>query len=304
MQVKRRKLITIKLVGGLGNQLFGYFFGQSLDMPVRYDISDQAHSLGAQKVSISDLDIPGKFGVFRNRFLSIVPDKFAHLKCLLSKLAKIYACFFGISRSYFSKTVGFDSALNFDLGNYRYVEGYFQSYLYVDSALKRNIDLRKIELVTESSWFKLMKALLVETNPIVVHVRRGDYSNLKNTFGILSDEYYFNAIQELAQRNEINQPIWIFSDEPHIVRESMPKMMSLNPLLVEAPISVSPAESLILMSYANVLVIANSTFSWWAAWLNQGNKLVIAPDKWFRALPDPEYLLPPNWERRESLWSD
>jgi hypothetical protein len=297
-------LITIKLVGGLGNQLFGYYFGQSLGVPVRYDISDQAHSLGAQKVSITDLDIPGNFGVFRHKFLAIVPDKFTHFKRLLRKLAKIYKLSIRSSQVYFSGTVGFDSTLNFELGNYRYIEGYFQSYLYADSALKRNSDLRKIELVSESSWFKSMKAQLIVTNPIVVHVRRGDYSNLKDTFGILSDQYYFNAIKDLVQRNGINQPIWIFSDELHMVRESMPKVMSLNPLLVDAPVSVSAAESLILMSYANVLVMANSTFSWWAAWLNQGNKLVIAPDKWFRALPDPELLLPPNWERRESLWSD
>jgi hypothetical protein len=56
------------------------------------------------------------------------------------------------------------------------------------------------------------------------------------------------------------------------------------------------------MSKANYLVIGNSTFSWWAAYLNENQTNIVAPRKWFKGREDPSELMPPHWKLTESIW--
>lgn len=297
-------MITIKLVGGLGNQLFGYYLGQAIGKKVRYDVSDQAHGLGSQRVSIKDLHLPGDFGVFLNRFSALIPDQFKFFKRLMRKLSLLNQKFLNKSNIYESKSVGFDSDFNFEKCSFTKIYGYFQSYLYVDAAIARKPSLQCLELTNSSSWFQDVKKLIMKIDPIVIHIRRGDYLNLKYTYGILSEEYYLRAIEQFFTLSGVTSPIWIFSDAPNEIQESMPKLMLLEPKVISSPNGVSDAETLILMSYASKIVIANSTFSWWAARINGSHKKVIAPEKWFRDLPDPELLIPENWLKLRSFWLD
>ena len=89
-----------------------------------------------------------------------------------------------------------------------------------------------------------------------------------------------------------------------VIKKSMPNLLKFDPSIISTPNDVSDAETLILMSLASRIVIANSTFSWWAARVNGSNKTVIAPEKWFRSLPDPEFLIPNNWIKLKSYWLD
>lgn len=297
-------MITIKLVGGLGNQLFGYYLGQAIGKEVRYDVSDQAHGLGSQRVSIKDLDLPGDFGVYLNRFSAVIPDRYKFLKRLMRKLSLLNQKFLNKSNTYESKSVGFDSDFNFEKCSFTKIYGYFQSYLYVDAAIARKSSLQSLELTNSSSWFQDVKEQIKAIDPIVIHIRRGDYLNLKNTYGILGEEYYLRAVEEINSLSGVTSPVWIFSDAPNEVKETMPKLMMLNPNVISSPNGVSDAETLILMSYASRIVIANSTFSWWAARINGSHKQVIAPEKWHRDLPDPEFLIPEHWFKLRSFWLD
>lgn len=297
-------MITIKLVGGLGNQLFGYYLGQAIGKKVRYDVSDQAHGLGSQRVSIKDLDLPGDFGVFLNRFSAVIPDRFKFLKRLMRKLSLLNQKCLNKSNIYESESVGFDSDFNFEKCSFTKIYGYFQSYLYVDAAITRKSSLQSLDLTNSSSWFQDVKKQIKEIDPIVIHIRRGDYLNLKDTYGILSEEYYLRAIEKFNSLSGVTSPIWIFSDAPNEIKETMPKLMLLDPNVISSPNGVSDAETLILMSYASRIVIANSTFSWWAARINGSHKQVIAPEKWLRDLPDPEFLIPEHWLRLRSFWLD
>lgn len=297
-------MVTIKLVGGLGNQLFGYYLGQAIGKKVRYDVSDQAHGLGSQRVSIKDLNLPGDFGVFLNRFSAVIPDRFKFLKRLMRKISILNQKFLNKSKIYESKSVGFDSDFDIEKCNFTKIYGYFQSYLYVDAAIAREPNLQKIELINSSSWFQVVKKQIKEIDPIVIHIRRGDYLNLKDTYGILSEEYYLCALEKFNSATGVTSPIWIFSDAPNEIEETMPKLMLLDPKVISSPNGVSDAETLILMSYASRIVIANSTFSWWAARINGAHKQIITPEKWFRDLPDPELLIPEHWLKLKSFWLD
>jgi hypothetical protein len=101
----------VKLVGGLGNQLFGYFLGQSLGLNVRYDVSDQVQGLSAQTVSIKELNLNGDFGVYENRLSSLFGNRFRFLKRIVRKLDAILNRKFLKKFTYESNCIGFDPCL-------------------------------------------------------------------------------------------------------------------------------------------------------------------------------------------------
>ena len=136
---------------------------------------------------------------------------------------------------------------------------------------------------------------------MAVHVRRGDFKNFSNNVGLLSNDYYAEAIQEIDLRSGGNFPIIVFSDEPEIAN----KVLEAHELRVNKwitqPVGSSPIESLLLMSEAHAIVIANSTYSWWAAKLGR-SKLVVAPKQWFRKGDPPKDLYPNDWQLVTSSW--
>lgn len=297
-------MITIKLVGGLGNQLFGYYFGQALDKTVKYDLSDQIHGIATQKVSIQETSLKGIFGAFSGELPVRISNQPRIVKRFVSRLLTYQRKIRFRSKVYESKCVGFDVDFNIEEKDYREIHGYFQSYLYVDAAIAKNPELQNLELALPSAWFVSMKTKLLREDPIVIHIRRGDYSKLKDSVGLLNEIYYSNAIRSFLDGSELVQPVWIFSDSPDQIQNSMPKLLDFNPRIIVPPKASTDAEALVLMSHAKKIIIANSTFSWWAARVNGLQKEVIAPSEWFRALPDPEFLIPLTWRRQESSWID
>ncbi len=141
---------------------------------------------------------------------------------------------------------------------------------------------------------------------VSLHVRRGDYVQHKTrapVHGVNLDHYYKRAV-DLMQERLANPHFFVFSDEPEWVREN---------LSLDAPMTVmeagAPHEDLIRMSSCRHHIMANSSFSWWGAWLNPGSeKTVTAPDQWFNVPGhDTSDLLPEGWiklscseEKRES----
>jgi hypothetical protein len=134
---------------------------------------------------------------------------------------------------------------------------------------------------------------ITTVKPIVVHVRRGDYLRLRSEFGLVGVDYYKSALDVLLDQLG-SRPIYVFSDSPEIAKSEFSKIQG-GLLFVDPPKSSEPAESIVLMSNASAHVLSNSTFAFWGALLNENNPVVIAPNPWFRGLPDPIDLLKPSW---------
>lgn len=177
-----------------------------------------------------------------------------------------------------------------------YLDGYWQSEKYFRSirdTILRDFTLR--EPLNESNLRVLSQ--IKQKNSVAVHVRRGDYvtNPAANSFhGVCPPEYYANAFQIIQSR--ISDPhYFLFSDDPGWVREN---------LIPDSPFTVVESNStdlahydLWLMKHCRNFIIANSTFSWWGAWLSEiRNKTVICPARWFKAEDiNTRDLVPEGW---------
>ena len=299
-------MITIKIVGGLGNQLFGYFAGRYFHLTrgvrVRYDISDQLNGLGVHAVTLTTLNLPGKFGAYDAEFILQFPNVF--MRRVLRKILRTWRTKTNPERYFVSRFIGFDNDLeNMSLEG-KYLSGYFQSAQYFQKLQEEIPSIKNVTPKDPSQWFTNIRQEILEKRPIVMHVRRGDYLKYADTFGLLSEEYFVNALTQIRLQipESRTAEVWVFTDSFDIVKDGMPKLISNKVSIIEVPIDISDAEVLIAMSLSDKIVISNSTFSWWAAMLNTDKVMVVAPSKWYRNMDDPSGLLPRGWARQPSLW--
>ena len=137
---------------------------------------------------------------------------------------------------------------------------------------------------------------------ISLHVRRGDYLNQKNKsiFSSCSQEYYEQAVGLIADRSQTTTRVYVFSDDPEWITDHFQLPFEMR-VISHNPVDHA-IEDLRLMTVCKHHVIANSSFSWWGAWLGQNpNKITVAPARWFA---DPKYSNPDiyckGWIRLEN----
>jgi len=159
------------------------------------------------------------------------------------------------------------------------------------------------QLSIPSPAYLQLEKIVSDKKIIGNHVRRGDYKNYAEEFGLLSARYYSEALKEIESQIP-NAKLWLFSDEPEEVSNEF-KGSGITFNYVVKDNELSPAESITLMSKLSGLIIANSTFSWWAGFLSKGH-LVVAPKPWFRSEGSwlkEENLIPDSWVRVSADWT-
>lgn len=177
----------------------------------------------------------------------------------------------------------------YELKSNCYLMGWFQNEKYF-------CDIRK-ELIrdfTPKNKIKItkdLKEILDKENCISIHLRRGDYVKINRFIGI---EYYKKAIDHIC--NIIKEPVFlVFSDDINWVKKNLSLTHKI--YFISDFGDYEDYEEMLIMSRCNHNIIANSTFSWWAAWLNKNpNKIVIAPKKWGWGKNDEE-IIPQKWIR-------
>jgi hypothetical protein len=133
-------------------------------------------------------------------------------------------------------------------------------------------------------------------NSIGVHIRRGDFTSGNNhkIHGLIPLDYYYNAIEHIKSKAS-NPVIYIFSDDIEWVKNNFRSDEKI--VFASSALTHQPIEDLYLMSQCRHNIIANSTFSWWAAHLNNNpDKIVVAPTKWYDEAPyDYKDVYPLTW---------
>jgi hypothetical protein len=170
--------------------------------------------------------------------------------------------------------------------------GYFQSSVWPESVKS---ELQELCLIQEGADLQMLRQEAKLQRPVIIHIRRGDYRS-ESTFGLPGEGYYREAM-EIINRSYPANSIWVFSDEENEAREVL---NWLPPDRVKYILNVDgeSAASLMAMRLGCGYVIANSTFSWWGAFLSEcEDPLVIAPEPWFVGQQEPSLLIPSNWIR-------
>lgn len=259
-------MIVVQISGGLGNQMFQYAFAKALETysnkRVTLDLS--WYNYNSDRHFILDT-FNTKFDVttdFNRRILSnyYVRKGVKHLikRELAQKLGFV-----------FDDNIELDMTM-LDFDKNLYFEGYWQNSVYfshIVSQLSKEFVLR----VTSKRYDDYCEQIKNAENSVAIHVRRGDYVTNKS-HSTLSFSYYEEAIE--LMESKVNTPtFFIFSDDIEWCRD-MFKNREHTHFITET----KPEEDVVLQSHCKNNIIANSSFSWWGAWLNtyQG-KIVVAP---------------------------
>jgi hypothetical protein len=177
-----------------------------------------------------------------------------------------------------------------------YLDGYWQSekyFLDIENVIRKEFSIVNPLSSTSQNIAEQIKGC----ESVSLHVRRGDYVSDPKTnsvHGVCGIEYYCNAM-DMIHNNIENPCFFIFSDDPEWARCNIKPDAST--IYVRHENSSKDYEDMCLMSMCKHNIIANSSFSWWGAWLNKNSeKIVIAPQKWFNSKDmNTNDLLPSKW---------
>ena len=292
-------MIIVRLMGGLGNQLFQYAAARRLaswhDTILKIDTSwlnasqQRSYCLGA-------FSVPEAFASLDETARLIGAGSVA-FRMYLRRLTQ--RC-----RPYFRRHIFSESHVGpYDPNILRtprdvYLNGYWQSEKYFADIEER---LREELLIKDEPGApnRMMLERICNNDSVSIHIRRGDYVSdpaIQRVHGSLTIQYYQRCVDIVAQR--VASPhFFVFSDDHDWARENL--RISYPTTYVSHNDPSRPHEDLRLMSACKHNVVANSSFSWWAAWLNSNpHKIVLAPRHWFQ---EPRYdtrdLVPSAWLR-------
>lgn len=251
-------MITVAIQGGVGNQLFQYAYARALleaGKEVALDLSfyDTNTKYTKREYLLDNFNIDSRFK------LTKIPTKQKLFTRVINKI--------DIDRRVRYVPVNLSSSTFF-------ADGYYVSEKYFLHV--REIILKEITLKNESAAFKEMKArILSSKKSLMIHARRTDHLANK-TFTLIDESYYGRALQEFDEDCEL----FGFSDNAEWLQNTIKR-----PITMVSGQGFKDYEELLLMSYGANFIIANSTYSWWGAWLSiQKDKKIVILKKWYRSL--------------------
>ena len=296
-----RNIALVKLNGGLGNQMFQYALGHIIAFKhdARILLDKRLFELKEKKPGHTPRDFElGVFGIDHPTALESDIHYFTRLTVLQKIKRELNLNY---PKMLYEKDFSFDNKIINAIPPV-YLHGFFQSYKYFEGYEE---DIRKAfkfpEIRLEGKNKELMGRIKLKPSASV-HIRRGDYVADKITnklHGNCSLNYYKQAISEVTKFDD-EVEFFFFSDDIKWVENEF-EMLPVKKTFVDSNTGKNSWKDMLLMSYCNYNIIANSSFSWWAAWLNNNPlKKVIAPKRWFND-PDKEMytfdLIPEEWIR-------
>lgn len=289
-------VVITRLIGGLGNQMFQYAAGrklsEELNVPLLLDITY------LQKVSTENNYTKRDFelDVFNIRADIAKTETINELRKRIDNpiLRKLVQS--GIIKNnvkYLRDDQPFPQ-LPKGLNEPIYLEGYWQDETYFREI--RNILIEDFTPAVKPEGYNLQLLIEIEScNSASVHVRRGDYvtnAGAAGFHGLCSPEYYESAIARLYEDQKIEK-FFVFSDDSNWTKTNL--KFPTKAAFIDHNTGKNSYIDLYLMSKCKHHIVANSSFSWWGAWLNENsNKCVIAPARWF-ASGGGEKIVPSDW---------
>jgi len=304
--------LYVQLMGGLGNQLFQIAAGlHHAKLTERKLIVDDSYGnfrknkFGLAEIlsyDIEDFSLIGnvtkKISFLRKAFgllirislkkklsfidtlgirvISLAISSFLSLK--FRRLVKLWS----------AKDLGFEEIPTSRVS--QYIFGYFQTYRFASDLQVKN---KLKELSVSSIAVENYRVLALSEKPLIIHVRLTDYL-IESQFGVLSSEYYKNAISVMTEKFGFKN-FWVFSDDIEKAKLIIPQPFRQRCRWID-DIDDPSVETLEKMRLGSGYIIGNSTFSWWGAFLSYSpTPPTIAPTPWFIGLDNPRDLIPNEW---------
>lgn len=289
-------MITVKLQGGLGNQMFQYAFARSLSIKTGIPF----------QIDNTELEQGKDFVKERRYALSVfnVDAKIIDLKThkyftqekrspIITKLKRRLGIFVPKVVSQASDLSTFDPLpfINEDV----YFDGFYQEeehFIENANVIKNEFKL-KVKLSDEA---QSIITNMQSCESVIVQVRRGDYAtNVKTQrhFGLAGKEYFDAGLDYIKSKTNKELVLFVVSDDIEWCKTNLNFPFKMN--FVSRP-EIKDYEEVIIMTNAKHLIISNSTFGWWGAWLNTNvNKIVVAPKEWFKNPALKAKVVPEQW---------
>lgn len=296
----REKEATVRLRGGLGNQLFQYAAGLAKAKALGARLILDARQLPSTPQLINGVSHwPEQISDFQNGAMRILRSnqfdiRLARIRQIERAIGDRFPQTLGRFGIYANETNSSVETFNSIRKTRMSINAYCNSPSYF---LESQIEIRSriSDLTNPSEDFVRDSARVTSEGPLGIHVRLGDYKNLTSIYGGVDVEYFANAVR-LSKQIAGDRDVWLFSDEPELALSLLGESL---PNLQVAPISdrLTNLESMLVMSKCNGLVASNSTFSWWAAHQMDQTKPIIFPRPFFAsvAMPEPKSMLIENW---------
>lgn len=309
----KKKTYVLSLCGGLGNQLFQLAHALAVTNKQITVESNLGHprlnQSGLPEIMSFSLSKRVNLGTFRQpslflskttsyllrtRSLPKTFEEFLIFRFIVTLIANLIFSFHFKRICILTKSAGLGIDRIRQSKQQNFQVGYFQSFLTTSivevyeemkSISVRDLSEHAIEILNQAHGKRIL----------IIHIRLTDYLAEAN-FGIPSSSYYSRAV-EFALRQETFSHVWIFSDEVDLAKQRIDLKVNL-PITWFSDLDLSTAETFAVMRNGHGFIIANSSFSWWAARLSTfADPLVIAPKPWFKNLDEPDNLIPPDWVR-------
>jgi hypothetical protein len=300
LTIDKSKMVTVEIIGGLGNQMFQFAFCHSL----KKHYGENNVSVYLERYNnVKDNDGYLLKKIFN---IEVTTSHIHNVKGLIDDsrhiISRIRYKLLGRKDSFFLEQLfKFDkNVFRKNIGANIYYRGLWQDELYFNEYRNELCKIfnfpSKLDKLNQSTLLKIR-----ETNSVSIHVRRGDYINNEKYNNILGNictyKYYKNAFEFLLKK-ETNLTFFVFSDDIKWVESEFDFLKQKSIIFVNNNFGINSYIDMQLMSNCKNNIIANSSFSWWGAWLNKNpKKIVIAPEKWFKnnARLENNHIVPDSW---------
>jgi hypothetical protein len=290
-------MVIAQITGGLGNQLFQYAAAKALSIHHQVPLLLEVSSF--YRTELPELEVSREFELFNFTGITekiISPEEVSSLIDLKKSNVLPKMIIPGYKKDIYTEPhYHFDK--NFFKSKKKVLlkggwqsEKYFKPY---SEEIRADIQLKPalVENVIE------IAKKITEENAVSVHIRRGDYLRKQIIYewhGVMEKEYYIKAFELLYSKTKFSNAYY-FTDDVDWVTNNLSPLFDGD--IISGDIGNNHVEELYLMSQCKHNIIANSSFSWWGAWLNNNpDKIVVAPKNWFNKGPkDTQDLIPQGW---------
>jgi len=283
-------MIIMRIKGGLGNQMFQYALGCKLSLEHNSDLKLDLSWFEGQKKRVFELDqFNINVKIADNDYIRelipfsshrVVRGFSRHIQKWLPAAERLV---------YMESKPGFFDPQVVEIKGNKYLDGYWQSEKYfknVENQIRARFTLNQ---PLSNDDMELAKEMAGNRNSVGVHIRRRDYVTdhwIMRSHYICTPDYYLETMQFINDQLNGNAFFYVFSDDPEWCQTGLKNASQYR---IVSTRTRSNVNELILMSNCRHAIISNSSFGWWAAWLiDNPEKIVISPKKWFynHAAPD------------------